>query len=373
MEEKKTRKKLDKPLVYGGIIAALLVIVSILSNGFGGTLHSLLPVGWFGNNLAAGTEIGYKDAVILGRGVDIDGIYKETIFMQAKDGNYIYAEAVFPEGAWAGAKTKDEIDLEAEGVPLVLMAHGFTGTLNSGGAEELAHLLAEKGIATIRVDFDPRTSPAKKAEKTGFYDLDSMKEALLMGADYMCNSYAIDEDKICLYARSMGGRVAMTMANESYGGYDYKAMALVAPAGNESAMVYYMGGDEKWEQMKKAASSKKLKTEDGLGYVEKQGVYLTYNWFKEFEDYNPCDYGEKFQDKPVLVIYNTLDNVVLPETSIECAESYSNSTLIEVTTEDGHGYEMGIRDSELKVQLMDSITEFFMDALGIEKIEPMEA
>jgi len=96
------------------------------------------------------------------------------------------------------------------------------------------------------------------------------------------------------------------------------------------------------------------------GYCEKQGLKLSYSWFQEFEDYNPAKTGYKFGEKPVLVFYNTLDHVVLPETSLECAAGYRNAEVIEVTTEDGHGYEMGYESSPLKDEIMNKIVAFFV-------------
>ena len=178
---------------------------------------------------------------------------------------------------------------------------------------------------------------------------------MLRAINYMTGHNAIDTVRLGLYARSMGGRVAMTMANEQSGGLDFKAMALVAPAGTDDAMVYYMGGDENWEEMKKTAQSD--------GFIEHQGQKLTPEWFKEFEDYNPCDFGHKFGDKPVLVICNTLDYVVTDETSRKCAAAYKNSRVIEVTTDNYHGYEMSYENSELKDYLMTEITVFFKENL----------
>ncbi len=200
----------------------------------------------------------------------------EEFFLDRGDGTYTLTEAVYPK------------DYDGP-MPLVAIAHGFKGTLNSGGAEELSHRLAEAGYAAVRMDFNPRTAPKKDADKTNLYDLKSMEADMLRAVNYMIGHHSIDTDRLGLYARSMGGRVAMTMANENSGGFDFKAMALVAPAGTDDAMVYYMGGDESWEEMKKAAR------EDG--FIEHQGQRLTPEWFKEFEDYNPCDFGHKFDDK----------------------------------------------------------------------------
>ena len=193
-------------------------------------------------------------------GNDTDAPYKtaaEEFFLDRGDGTYTLTEAVYPK------------DYDGP-MPLVAIAHGFKGTLNSGG-------------------------------------------------------------------------------------FDFKAVALVAPAGTDDAMVYYMGGDESWEEMKKTAR------EDG--FIEHQGQKLTPEWFKEFEDYNPCDFGYKFGDKPVLVICNTLDYVLTDETSRKCAAAYKNSRVIEVTTYNYHVYEMSYENSELKDYLMSELIDFFKDNL----------
>ncbi|MGN0735425.1 MAG: alpha/beta hydrolase family protein [Anaerovoracaceae bacterium] len=266
----------------------------------------------------------------------------EEFFLDRGDGTYTLAEAVYPK------------DYDGP-MPLIVIAHGFKGTRNSGGAEELSHRLAEAGYAAVRMDFDPNTAPKKDADKTNLYDLKSMEADMLRAINYMIGHHSIDTDRLGLYARSMGGRVAMTMANENSGGFDFKAMALVAPAGTDDAMVYYMGGDESWEEMKKTAQMD--------CFIEHQGQKLTPEWFEEFEDYNPCDFGYKFGDKPVLVICNTLDYVVTDETSRKCAAAYKNSRVIEVTTDNYHGYEMSYENSELKDYLMSEITGFFKDNL----------
>lgn len=238
--------------------------------------------------------------------------------------------------------------------PLVFIAHGFKGTMNSGGAEELSRKLARNGIAAVRIDFNSRYENYVDSDKTNEYTLLDMTSNAVLAVDYAVKNYNIDSDRIGLYGRSMGGRAVMIMANESMG-YDYKAMVLVAPAGNDNAMIYYMGGTDKWGSMKKEACND--------GFVVKQGLKLTPEWFTQFEEYNPSKTGGNFGNKPVLVFYNTLDNVVLPETSLECASGYRNCEVIKVTTNDGHGYEMGYKESEIKDMIMDKIIEHFKGAL----------
>ncbi len=267
------------------------------------------------------------------------GAYEEYEFFLENDrGTYTFCELVMP--------------VQEEPCPLVFMAHGFKGTRNSGGAEELSKKLAEKGIAAVRIDFNSYNNNDKMSPKTTDYTLYSMKADGVMTIKYVLDNYHVDPERIGIHGRSMGGRVAMMMGNESEGGIDYKALSLVAPAGNASAMIYYMGGQEKWESMKGIAKEK--------GFCEKQGLKLSSSWFEQFEAYDPSKTGYKFGTKPVLVYYNTLDHVVLPETSLECATGYENAEVIQVTTEDGHGYEMGYETSELKDEIMDNIVRFFV-------------
>lgn len=235
--------------------------------------------------------------------------------------------------------------------PLVFIAHGFKGTRNSGGAAILSERLAQHGIAAVRIDFNSFKENSTSAEHTNRYTLTDMQADAVKTINYVMDNFDIDEDNIGIYGRSMGGRVAMVMANENVGNFDFKAMALIAPAGNSDAMIYYMGGIENWDDMKKTA------LEDG--FCLKQNLELTYDWFTDFEDYDPSKTGEKFGNKPVLLYYNTLDTVVRPVTCLECADAYSNIVIKEVTSEDGHGYEMSYKESELKETIMTDVVDFF--------------
>lgn len=288
-----------------------------------------------------------------------DGDYKvhtEKWFVENSRGSFTLMEAAVPVD-YEGRTDIGGAD-GTGGMPLVAVAHGFTGSMDSGGAQELIRRMAAAGIAAVRMDFDGYLDPEGRGDESNRsceYTLRDMQDDLTLTVQQMCARYDIDTSRLGIYGRSMGGRAAMMAANESYGGFEYQAMALVAPAGNEGAMIYFMGGEENWKAMKEQAASE--------GFVWYKQLRLRPDWFTQFEEYNPCEHGYKFGEKPVLVICNTLDYVVTDETSRECAAAYKNSRVIEVTTDNAHGYEMSYEDSPLKDQLMEAIVEHFQNSL----------
>lgn len=265
------------------------------------------------------------------------GSGEESFFMENDRGTYNLVEVSIPEG---------------EGpYPVVLMAHGFAGTLHSGGAEELGARLAEQGILAVRIDFNPYLKPDDSAGQTDSYPMSQMEADAVKALDTVISKYNGDPDQVSLYGRSYGGRLVMKMANESSGGYDYKKLALVAPAGDSVAFTRYLGGKKKYKEMRDEAFGER-------GFAVKQGLRIEPQWFEDVESYDPSEHGDKFGDKPVLLFYNTKDNVVYPDTSIRCAEVYKNHEIKKVTTDDAHGYEMGYRQSQLKELIMMQLVEF---------------
>ena len=205
------------------------------------------------------------------------------------------------------------------------------------------------------MDFSHYTAEDPDSPQTDQYTVKTMVEDQALCAKYMVDHFNGDPARIGVFGRSLGGRAAMALVNEKAGGYDYKALVLVAPAGNGDAFQRYMGGIEKWEAFKKKA--------DRSGSVTHQGVVLTPEFFRSVEDYVPSENGYKFS-RPVLVLYNTEDNVVLPSAAVECARSYKNHRLVEVTSsESPHGLEMGFEESEIKDMLFDEITAFYQETL----------
>lgn len=261
----------------------------------------------------------------------------QSFFLPNERGTYTFVEVNLPEG---------------EGpFPIVFLSHGFAGSIHSGGAMELSNRLADEGIIAIRCDWNPYVKDDKKSERVGSYSLRDMEEDYRSVMEYAFLNYNVDVSRIGAYGRSYGGRFAMTCANESVGGYNIKALALVAPAGDDICFTRFLGGKDKYEELKMAASNGQK--------AEHLDVKLTKEWFYDVESYNPSAEGEKFGDNPVILIYNTLDKVVYPDTSLRCADAYRNCKTIEITSEDGHGHEMGFEKSHTKDMIMDNIVKFF--------------
>ena len=268
-----------------------------------------------------------------------DRVREVSFFMENERGTYNLVEMSLPGGDGPH--------------PVVLMAHGFAGSLHSGGAVELGKKLAKRGAIAVRIDFDPYVGPGEDAERTHSYPLRNMRKDAVLAIKKAISEYGGDPDRVSLYGRSYGGRLVMTMANESDGGFDYERLALIAPAGDAVAFERYLGGKKTYDRMKKEAAEK--------GFAVKLGVKIEPEWFEDVEAYDPTEYGWKFGKKPVLLYYNTKDTVVYPDTSKRCAEAYENHCIVEVTTDDSHGYEMGYEESELKDEIMDRVTLFLTE------------
>ena len=89
-----------------------------------------------------------------------DGSEELSFFVDNGRGSYDLVEISMPAGKGPH--------------PVVFMAHGFAGSLHSGGAKELGARLARQGVMAVRVDFDPYEEPDKDAGRVHVYPLSQM-------------------------------------------------------------------------------------------------------------------------------------------------------------------------------------------------------
>lgn len=111
-------------------------------------------------------------------------------------------------------------------VPAVLICHGLDGTKVSRFRLYvlIAEMLAQKGIATLRLDF------RGCGDSEGHFDdaaISKKVEDALMGLDFLKNESFVDTSRMGIIGRSLGGAVAVKAASQ-YG--QIKSMVLLSAA-----------------------------------------------------------------------------------------------------------------------------------------------
>lgn len=245
-----------------------------------------------------------------------------------------------------------------DAVPLVILCHGHGGNRDEGfGFPTLAQKLAEQGIASIRMDFP---GCGESSEPFTENVLSNMKADVLAAVDYATAQLTIDPEKIGIFGYSMGGRITLELLAED--GYDFDAVALLAPAADTEDLKNLFGGAEAWETLKAEAATEK-------GYADFTTIYgqeqqLSAKWFADLEATACADLlaaaAEK-KDAPVLVIYAEDDEAVAPAISQSVADALDAEVI--TTPEDGHGYGFYSDKTEILNTVTDGAAAFFAKAL----------
>ena len=214
---------------------------------------------------------------------------------------------------------------------LVLMYHGFTGnkTEHAGHFRNLARLLMEEGIGSLRMDFSGNGESDGEFKDFTFDTL--MTEANLL-LDYAKKIEGVK--KIILLGYSMGGAVAAMIAAKRYQEID--KMVLWSPAGSIL------------EKIKKAFENG-VKLENGntmMGTFE-----LSKEMVESVDKYDTYQGVENFK-KPVLIIHGKKDLAVNYLISAIYSVRFFNSHLFYIN-EAGHGYDGLLEKKELYQRTLD--------------------
>ncbi len=192
--------------------------------------------------------------------------------------------------------------------PLVLLIHGHGGTRHeAGGYTRVAEGLAANGIASIRMDFP---GCGDSTETFANNNLTNMLADIRAAQAFAFSNASIDAERMGLLGFSMGGRLAITLANADPG---YDAMALWAPSARNGAntMVRYVGGPEKWAAMKSEARAQGFAPFTTFWGMEQK---LGLKWFEDLEVSTPGDDIARYEGA-LLVLYGDKDDVVPPAVS----------------------------------------------------------
>ena len=245
--------------------------------------------------------------------------------------------------------------------PLVVMAHGHGGSREEGGGFPMvAEALAQRGIATIRMDFP---GCGDSTEPFTENNLGNMLADLQAAREFAISQIDVDVERIGLLGYSMGGRLVTLLAAMDPG---YKVMATWAPAvdngsAREKTEFEMLGGPDMYADMRRRAE------ETGMAeYTTRWGAPLQLGprWFIDLEESMPLDALATFEG-PLLVLYGDADDVVPPATAEAAiaAASSSREVVRHVVATAEHGLGFYTRRPEIAAEVVETTASFFATRL----------
>jgi len=242
--------------------------------------------------------------------------------------------------------------------PLVVLAHGHGGSRQeAGGFELLARRLAERGIASIRMDFP---GCGDSTEPFTNNNLSNMLQDLQAARKYAVAQAEIDADRVGLLGYSMGGRLAVLLAeiDPSYG-----VMVTWTPALNNGAEreIIEFGGADAYAALRAEAQNQGM-----AEYTTRWGnqLQLGYRWFTDLEQTMPLLSLATFKGS-LLVLYGDQDDVVPPEVSEAAiaAATSSREVVRHVVVSANHALGFYTQRPEIADEVVNTTVDFFSQRL----------
>jgi dienelactone hydrolase len=245
-----------------------------------------------------------------------------------------------------------------ETFPLLVLAHGHGGTRHEAGAfTQIAARLAERGIASIRMDF-----PGCGASTESFADnnLSNMLEDIRAARDFALSKPNVDGHRVGLHGYSMGARLAILAAADDD---SYSVVGTWAPAATNgaSSMMAFLGGQEAYDRLKAQAQAEGFAPFTTFwGQDQKLGL----RFFEDMENSRPLDAVAQI-DAPLLVLYGDRDEVVPPEVSTALIEAAVNSSEVVQHVVQGadHGFGLYTDEPRLTEDAVATTVDFFSERL----------
>ncbi|MGV8853925.1 MAG: alpha/beta hydrolase family protein [Devosia sp.] len=271
-------------------------------------------------------------------------------------------------GAGAYAQTSTEITImngdraipasvvvpDGEGpFPAVVMNHGHGGGRQEGGGfERLANALAKAGLVTIRMDF--AGTGDSKAPWTD-QSLSSMISDSNASLAYLVANYPVDPDRLGILGYSMGGRIALTIAQSPDS--PYKAVGLLAPSANpgKSLVLLLAGSDAEAERLYADAKSEKGYADYTTQYGQHQQLSL--KWFDDVLASSPLE-GIGAYKGPMLVVHGDKDVTIPPAENEAVVTAYPRASIVLVPEAD-HGYGFYSDQPDVSALVESSFADFF--------------
>jgi dienelactone hydrolase len=243
--------------------------------------------------------------------------------------------------------------------PLVVMAHGHGGSRQEGGGyERVAEAFAERGLASIRMDFP---GCGDSVESFAENNLSNMLLDLQAARQYAEAQGGIDASRVGLLGFSMGGRLVALLSEIDP---SYRAMVTWAPSvadGAEREIASEFGGPEGYYRVKQQAADN-----GSVVHTTRWGTQLELGlrWFTDMEETFPQAALAKFTG-PLLVIYGDLDESVPPVISAAAASSATSSSEVVSLVIPGarHGLGFYTNRPEVADQVVNATADFLAERL----------
>lgn len=237
------------------------------------------------------------------------------------------------------------------------MNHGHGGGRQEGGGfGKLASALAEAGIMSIRMDF-PGTGDSKEPFTEGtLTNMISDSNASLV---FMLANFPADPSKLGILGYSMGGRIALTIAQQPNS--PYEAVGLLAPSANpgKGLLLFFAGSEAEYERLYTEASTDKGYADYTTQYGQQQ--QLSKVWFDEMLASRPLD-GISAYTGAMLVVHGDKDTVITPEENAAVVAAYPAASIVTVPEAD-HGYGFYSDQPAVTKLVQDSFATFFGENL----------
>lgn len=244
-------------------------------------------------------------------------------------------------------------------VPLVVMAHGHGGSRQEGGGfQQVAEAMAQRGIASIRMDFP---GCGDSTESFTENNLSNMLLDLQAARAFAESEIQVDRERVGLLGYSMGGRLVALLSEIDP---SYRAMVAWAAAVSDGAqreMITTFGGPEAYDSYKQQALA-----EGSAVYTTEWGHQLEVGsqWFEDIESSRPQAALAKFKG-PILVVYGEADQTVSPEISASAVSAAENSSEVVELGIPGAGHGLGFYTNrpEIAGQVVESTADFLAERL----------
>ena len=232
--------------------------------------------------------------------------------------------------------------------PAVVMLHGTASDKDEagGGYAHAAPMMAEAGIATIRIDFigtgDSKVDYSK-------YNFTTAKSDANLALAYLAQHYRVDETRLGIMGWSQGGTIAMLTAG---GNSRIKSVVTWAGAPDLSSLI----------------------TEDGYEEAQKNGYsIMEFDWRSDlrlgldwYNDVKKTDVLEEFSKSmaPVLSINGKDDDVVNPRNAQKIVDaSYNRYSMTYLIDDCDHTFNVFSGDMTALDKAINATIEYFQKTL----------